>query len=45
MIEKKGWIEGAEIIKSPNFDERNDDVTFILIHYIITETIGKIDSG
>ena len=34
MIEKKGWIEGAEIIKSPNFDESNDDVTLIVIHSI-----------
>ena len=34
MIEKKGWIEGAEIIKSPNFDERNDDVNLIVIHSI-----------
>jgi len=34
MTEEKGWIDGAEILKSPNFDERKDDVSLIVIHAI-----------
>ena len=34
MTKEKGWIDGAEILKSPNFDERKDDVSLIVIHAI-----------
>ena len=34
MTKEKGWINGAEILKSPNFDERKDDVSLIVIHAI-----------
>ena len=30
----KGWIEEAKILKSPNFDERNNDINLIVIHSI-----------
>ena len=34
MTKETGWIDGAEILKSPNFDERKDDVSLIVIHAI-----------
>ena len=30
----KGWIEEAKILKSPNFDERNNEINLIVIHSI-----------
>ena len=38
MTEEKGWIDGAEILKSPNFDERKDDVSLIVIHATVSYT-------
>ena len=29
-----GWIEEAKILKSPNFDERNNEINLIVIHSI-----------
>ena len=30
----KGWIEEAKILKSPNFDKRNNEINLIVIHSI-----------
>ena len=34
MNKEKGWINEAEIIKSPNYNKRNDEISLIVIHAI-----------
>ena len=34
MNKEKGWIDEAEIIKSPNYNKRNDEISLIVIHAI-----------
>ena len=34
MDKKKGWIKEAKILKSPNFDQRSDEISLIVIHSI-----------
>ena len=34
MNKEKGWIDEAKIIKSPNYNKRNDEISLIVIHAI-----------
>ena len=34
MDKKKGWIKEAKILESPNFDQRSDEISLIVIHSI-----------